>query len=191
MSTLAIFGIAFSLSMDAFAVSVTSGCSAKHLDRRTVVVLPLFLGLFQAGMPLLGWLVGTVFRQQIEAWDHWIAFILLSAVGAKMLWDGVQDLRRGGCEDPDLEKLTIRRLITLSVATSIDALVVGVSFSILTISIVVPVIVIGVTTALLCVIGVVAGRALQHAFREYAEIAGGIVLVLLGVKILLEHLPAV
>jgi putative Mn2+ efflux pump MntP len=188
MTTAAMLTIAFSLSMDAFAVSVSSGCSTKRLDHRHLIVMPLLFGLFQALMPVLGWFFGGIFVDHLVAWDHWIAFGLLAAVGLKMIVDAAKSIKMNGCEDLDYQTMPLGRLLALAVGTSIDAFAVGLSFSIVDVPIFTPVVIIGLVTFLFCIIGVVAGRILQHVLRGYAEIAGGLVLIALGTKIVIEHL---
>jgi manganese efflux pump family protein len=189
MHSITIIGIAFALGMDAFAASVSHGCSCDEIRPSTVLPVAFSFGLFQAVMPLLGWLVGTRFALFVRAWDHWAAFGLLGIVGGKMLIEGVGSLRGGACEDPaDDYAMTFRRLMVLSLATSIDALAVGVTFAFLEMNPIVPAATIGGITFLVSGIGVCAGGALRHLLSEWAEIVGGVVLVGLGLKILIEHL---
>lgn len=176
--------IAVGLSMDAFAVSMVKGLSMKRLNVRHAVIISLFFGGFQAVMPLIGWALGTQFEQYITQVDHWIAFALLSFIGAKMLWD----VKRDGEEEAYAEGLHYRELFMMAVATSIDALAVGITFAFLKTSITAAVIVIGCTTFILSFAGVCIGNRFGAAFKDKAQIAGGIVLILIGVKILLEHL---
>lgn len=173
------------LSMDAFAVAVCKGLCMPKVRWGQAVVIALFFGGFQALMPLVGWAVGSLFSSYITAVDHWIAFGLLVAIGGKMLWDAFHE------EDEDVvceTRLDLRELTLLAVATSIDALAVGVTFAFLGVNIVAAVAVIGVTTFALSLVGVLVGHAFGARFEKPAAIAGGVVLILLGVKILLEHL---
>lgn len=176
--------IAVSLAMDAFAVSVGSGmlmCLARW--RPTLKIAGSF-GLFQALMPLIGYAVARTFAQYIQAVDHWVAFILLGFIGGKMLYDALTEqddtpARANPCD--------WRNLFVMSVATSIDALAVGVTFAFLQVSILPAVSFIGVTTFVLSALGVWVGSAFGARWRERAEQAGGIILILMGVKILAEH----
>ncbi|MBC2890122.1 manganese efflux pump MntP [Gordonibacter massiliensis (ex Traore et al. 2017)] len=187
MGFVELFLVAVGLSMDAFAVSVCKGLCMKHLDVRQALVIALFFGGFQALMPLVGWALGTQFEQYITPVDHWIAFVLLAFIGGKMLWDAF----RGGEEElscPADGKLDLRELVMLSVATSIDALAVGITFAFLRVDIVSSVALIGATTFVLALAGVAVGHRFGARYEKPATIVGGIVLVLIGTKILLEHL---
>lgn len=176
------------LSMDAFAVSVCKGLCMKRLNMRQALVIALFFGGFQALMPLIGWALGTQFEQLITPVDHWIAFGLLLIIGAKMLWDSFH-----GDDDEQLScavdgRLDLRELTMMAVATSIDALAVGITFAFLRVDIVASVVVIGVTTFALSLVGVAVGHRFGARYEKTATIAGGVVLILIGLKILLEHL---
>ncbi|RDB60134.1 hypothetical protein C1879_01100 [Paraeggerthella hongkongensis] len=176
------------LSMDAFAVSVCKGLCMKRLNMRQALVIALFFGGFQALMPLIGWALGTQFEQFITPVDHWIAFGLLLIIGAKMLWDSFH-----GDDDEQLScavdgRLDLRELTMMAVATSIDALAVGITFAFLRVDIVASVVVIGVTTFALSLVGVAVGHRFGARYEKTATIAGGVVLILIGLKILLEHL---
>lgn len=179
------------LSMDAFAVAVCKGLCMKRLDVRQAAVIALFFGGFQALMPFLGWALGTQFQQLITPIDHWIAFALLAFVGGKMLWETF----RGGDEEgqacPADGRLDVRELAMLAVATSIDALAVGITFAFLQVDIVPSVAIIGITTFLLSLAGVAAGHAFGSRFEKPATVVGGVVLILIGTKILLEHLGVI
>lgn len=182
--------IAVGLSMDAFAVSVCKGLGMKRLEKGQLIVIALFFGAFQALMPLIGWLLGRQFESYITAIDHWIAFVLLFVIGAKMLWEALRG-DGGECEECALEstpRLDLKELTMLAVATSIDALAVGITFAFLGVDIVSSVTVIGVTTFLLSGVGVVLGHQFGSRFEKPATILGGVVLVLIGFKILFEHL---
>lgn len=175
------------LSMDAFAVSICKGLCMKRMNMRQAVVIALFFGGFQALMPLVGWALGTQFEQFITPVDHWIAFVLLAIIGGKMLWDSFH----GDDEDlscPSDGKLDIRELIMLAIATSIDALAVGITFAFLSVDIVPAVALIGITTFALSFVGVAVGHRFGTRYEKAATITGGIVLILIGLKILLEHL---
>lgn len=190
MGFVELFLIAVGLSMDAFAVSVCKGLCMKRLDIRRAVVIALFFGVFQMVMPLVGWALGTQFEQYITPIDHWIAFVLLGFIGGKMLWEafwGKGD--ETTCEIE--EKLDIPELTMLAVATSIDALAVGITFAFLGVDIVPSVVLIGVTTFVLALVGVAVGHRFGARYEKLATVVGGIVLVLIGTKILLEHLGIV
>lgn len=190
MGFVELFLIAVGLSMDAFAVSVCKGLCMKRLDIRRAVVIALFFGVFQMVMPLVGWALGTQFEQYITPIDHWIAFVLLGFIGGKMLWEAF----RGKGDETTCEieeKLDIPELTMLAVATSIDALAVGITFAFLGVDIVPSVILIGATTFVLALVGVVVGHRFGARYEKLANVVGGVVLVLIGTKILLEHLGIV
>ena len=170
--------------MDAFAVSITSGITIKRLHINHALKIALFFGLFQAFMPIIGWLAGLSLRDYISAVDHWIAFGLLSFIGCKMIYESitVQSSKK------EINPLNVYVLLVLSIATSIDALAVGISFAFLKVSIVTPVIIIGTVTFLLSYLGVYIGDRIGHFFENKIEIAGGILLIGIGIKILVEGL---
>ena len=176
--------IAVGLAMDAFAVSITSGITIKRLHINHALKIALFFGLFQAIMPIIGWLAGLSLRDYISAIDHWIAFGLLSFIGCKMIYESitVQSSKK------EINPLNVYVLLVLSIATSIDALAVGISFAFLKVSIVTPVIIIGTVTFLLSYLGVYIGDRIGHFFENKIEIAGGILLIGIGIKILVEGL---
>lgn len=192
MGVLEILSIGVGLSMDAFAVALCKGLGMKRINYRHAFVIALFFGAFQMLMPLLGWALGTQFERFITPIDHWIAFGLLAFIGAKMLVDAF----RGG-EDADAEasggaagKLDVRELFMLAVATSIDALAVGITFAFLRVDILPASSLIGVTTFVISFVGVAVGNRFGARFEKPATIVGGVVLILIGVKILVEHLFA-
>ena len=181
--------VAVGLSMDACAVSVCKGLSMRKVNYRHALVIALFFGGFQALMPLIGWLLGTQFESYITSVDHWIAFALLAFIGGKMLRDALRgegDAEEG--TEASGERLDLKELTMLAVATSIDALAVGITLAFLRVDIVSSVLCIGVITFALSFLGVVFGNRLGSAFERRAQIAGGIVLICIGAKILLEHL---
>ncbi len=182
MGTWEILILAAGLSMDAFAVSICKGLSVKRLKPRHCVISGLYFGGFQAGMPLLGWLLGKQFETLIKSVDHWIAFALLCIIGANMI--------REAFGDPDeLNALfSPRAMLPLAVATSIDALAVGVTFAFLNVDILSSVLMIGCTTFLFSAAGVKIGHSFGIKFKSKAELLGGIVLIAIGIKILIEHL---
>ena len=186
MGIVELFLIGVGLSMDAFAVSVCKGLNMKTLNRKHALVIGLFFGGFQGLMPLLGWLLGKQFEGYITAFDHWIAFVLLAFIGGKMVWEALH-------EDPEETeqgepKLDLKELLMLAVATSIVALAVGITFAFLQVNIWGAVSLIAATTFVLSLIGVWVGNRFGSRFQTKAEIAGGVILVLIGLKILLEHL---
>lgn len=189
MSLIVILGIAVGLSMDAFAVSISYGCSASRVPLRHTSMIALSFGAFQAFMPVIGWYGGRLFAGPIKNYDHWIAFILLAYVGVKMLVEGARGMKKGdaACGD-DLFVMDYTRLFVLSVATSIDALAVGLSLSLLGIEIYIPSAVIGATTFIFSFAGVRMGCRLQDIFGKRVEIAGGLILLAIGIKILSEHI---
>jgi putative Mn2+ efflux pump MntP len=186
--------IGISLSMDAFAISVGSGICIPNLKPFHAVRSSLFFGVFQFLMPVAGWYLGYSFASYIKAFDHWIAFGLLAFIGGKMIFEA---LRRKNAEKPREEDASksgdirsLPYLLTLSVATSIDALAVGLSFSLLGRAIWLPAAGIGCITFVICMLGFEAGRHIGTVLEKWAELAGGLVLTGIGVKILLEHLLA-
>lgn len=204
MSVIELFLIAVGLSMDAFAVAVCHGLSMKKADYRKALAVGLYFGIFQAAMPLIGYLVGAQFSNLIVDFDHWIAFVLLGIIGGKMI---IGSFTKEGCTDrecpletctdrecpggkrPDTEEASLKpaRMIPLALATSIDALAVGISFAFLQVRIFSAISVIGITTFALSVLGVKIGNVFGTRFKSGAELAGGVILVLMGLKILLEH----
>lgn len=182
-----IFLIAVSLALDAFAVSVSSGISIPGFGPRQAVKMGLWFGTFQFLMPLLGWLLGSSVSQYIEAVDHWVAFGLLAVIGGKMAWES---LRRGcGEEDEAPPDLSARRLCVLAIATSIDALAVGLSFALLQTPIWGPAALIGAVCALITACGVYLGKTLARlcALNGWAELLGGLTLLAVACNILREH----
>lgn len=190
MGFVELFLIGVGLSMDAFAVSICKGLGMSRLNMRQAAVIALFFGGFQALMPLIGWALGSQLAELITPIDHWIAFALLAFVGGKMLWDAFHEDDEQGGEAKDA-KLDLKELLMLAIATSIDALAVGITFAFLQVAIVPSVTIIGVTTFVLSLVGVAVGHFFGARFEKPATIAGGVVLVLIGVKILLEHLGVV
>ena len=175
--------IAIGLSMDSFAVSVSNGLTIKGLKFGYAVIIALFLSIFQGLTPVLGWLIGVKIEQFITDYDHWIAFLLLGIIGLKMIFDGFRST--GG---QNIIKLSVTVLLAQSIATSIDALVIGIGFAVLKIGIVTPIIIIGITTFLFSMIGLRIGKFLGYKVGKTATIIGGIVLIGIGTKILIEHI---
>lgn len=189
MSLIGIFLTAVGLSMDAFAVAITKGITMKKLNIKSALKVAGFFGFFQALMPLIGWLVGVRFSEYVQKFDHWIAFILLALIGGKMVYEAYknEDECAFDVASGKVEVLNYKELFLLAIATSIDALAVGVSFAFLQVDIGSSVVLIGITTFILSFIGVAMGRKLGCLFQKKAEIFGGITLSLIGLKILLEH----
>ena len=180
-----LFLIGVGLSMDAFAVAVCKGLSMPKMRWRQAGVIALSFGLFQALMPLLGWTLGRRFEIYITSVDHWIAFVLLGLIGGKMIWDTFHEEEE---EAAPQDKLSLRELLMLSIATSVDAMAVGITFSFLRVQIVPAATLIGCTTCILSLAGVCAGRRFGSKYKCRATLAGGVILCLIGLKILLEHL---
>lgn len=182
MNILEFFAIAIALAMDAFAVSISYGCSSENICRKNTIYIAASLGMFQAGMPVIGWYGGKIFPGELELYAHWIAFILLAFIGLKMIFEGIKDSSEPlHCENV----LKIKRLLILSIATSIDALAVGVSFSIIKEQIFMPSIIIGITTFIICIYGMIMGSKMREHMGQKMEILGGIILLGIGIKILL------
>lgn len=184
--------IAVGLSMDAFAVAICKGLSLKQRSVKNGVIVGLYFGGFQAGMPLIGYLLGVKFQGSIKVIDHWIAFVLLGIIGVNMLREARSDKEEEcGCdrcvENPK-ESLSFKKMSVLAIATSIDALAMGVTFAFLEVEIVPAVSFIGIITFLLSYIGIGVGHAFGSKLKSKAEILGGIILIGMGVKILIEHL---
>ena len=182
MSVWELFILAVGLSMDAFAVSVCKGLSVKALKPKHMLIAGLYFVGFQALMPLIGYLLGVQFQSLIQEFDHWIAFVLLVLIGLSMIRESRE------CPDELNDSFSFMTMLPLAVATSIDALAVGVSFAFLQVDIVPAVAFIGVTTFVCCVAGVKVGSLFGNRYQARAELIGGLVLILMGVKILLEHL---
>lgn len=186
MTWIELFLTAVALSMDAFAVSTCKGLNLRAMSWKRAGLIGLFFGGFQAFMPLIGWLLGRQFEHLITSVDHWIVFALLSIIGGKMIYDALKPEEDVCC--PAEDKLDLKELVGLSFATSIDALAVGISFAFLNVKILPSVAVIGVTTCLLSMIGVAIGQKFGAKYQDKATLVGGVVLVLIGLRILLEHL---
>ena len=182
-----LFLMGIGLAMDAFAVSICKGLAMRRVNRKQAFVIALFFGGFQALMPFIGWVLGIQFEQYITSIDHWIAFILLGYIGGKMIAESVKPE-----EDEEIAQmdppLDIKEMFILAIATSIDALAVGITFAFLDYPIVEAISVIGITTFFVCISGVYVGNFFGNKYKNKAEFAGGLILVLLGVRILLSHL---
>ena len=208
MNLLELLLIAIGLSMDAFAVAICAGLTMKKATVKKAMIVGLYFGIFQAVMPLMGYYAATWFADKIISYDHWIAFVLLCFLGGRMIFES---FKGGGCPDrvcpvetckdrncpggkrPDNKEATLKpdEMLPLALATSIDALAVGVSFAFLQVNIVPAVSFIGITTFALSMIGVKIGNVFGTRFKSKAELAGGIILVLIGLKILLGHLGVI
>jgi len=175
--------IAFSLAMDAFAASITSGIVVTHQRRRSALTMALFFGGFQMFMPMIGWLAGLGVKEFIMGVDHWIAFGLLALIGFKMIYDSTKKK-----SDKKDNRLSIHTLLTLSIATSIDALMVGLSFAFLQTYIATPIIIIGIVTYSLSLMGFFFGNTVGKFFGNKIKIIGGLILISIGTRILIEHL---
>lgn len=183
MSLLTIFLLAVGLGVDAFSVAIGIGASNNKKSWAPVLRLSLAFGLFQFVMPLIGWLAGSTVVDRIQSFDHWIAFALLVLVGGKMIWEGFE-------KESNEEKTDQTRgwpLFLLSIATSIDALAVGFSFSLLKTALLFPAAIIGVVCFMMTAVGMIFGKGLARIFGKKVEILGGLVLIAIGMKILIEH----
>ncbi len=182
MSLWELLVIAVGLSMDAFAVSVCKGLSVQKVKPKHYLIVAAYFGGFQALMPLLGYLLGVRFEAMVANVDHWIAFVLLGLIGANMVRES-----RAGEEKLD-DSFTVSTMLILAVATSIDALAIGVTFAFLGVNIVEAIILIGITTGIISGVGLKIGNVFGSRYKSKAEMAGGIVLILMGIKILVQHL---
>ncbi len=189
MGILELFLLAVGLSMDAFAVSICKGLSTEHAGIRHMAAAGLWFGGFQMLMPVIGYLLGSAFASYITAVDHWIAFVLLGLIGANMIREALSEDDEAACGETDSEKnaFGFRSMFIMAVATSIDALAVGITFAFLKVSMVTAIPLIGLTTFCFSAAGIKIGGIFGSRFQSKAELAGGIILILLGLKILLEH----
>ena len=183
-----LFLLGVGLSMDAFAVSVCKGLGMRKLNKKQALIIGLYFGGFQALMPLIGWLLGSQFQQYITSIDHWIAFILLGFIGGKMMVEAVREWNEEETVEVMDAPIDHKNMFVLAVATSIDALAVGITFAFLNTPIIEAITIIGITTMVLSIIGVIVGNFFGSRYKSKAEFIGGLILVLLGLKILLEHL---
>ena len=185
MSLVELFLLAVGLSMDAFSVSICKGLGMRRIRWKDALALALAFGGFQGGMPIIGWALGSRFLWLIEPIDHWIAFGLLGWIGVNMIREALQE---DEVDEDESQGVGLRELLMLAVATSIDALTVGIAFASLSVDIWSSALLIGVVTFLLSLVGVVLGNQFGMRFRKPSQIAGGVILILIGVKVLLEHL---
>ncbi|RHM59853.1 MULTISPECIES: manganese efflux pump MntP family protein [Coprobacillaceae] len=183
MTILQLFLLGIGLAMDATAVSICKGLKMKKVDYRYMVLIAGAFGIFQAIMPLAGYYLGSTFSSYITSIDHWIAFILLGVIGGKMIFEAFENE-----EDDSGISYDLKEVLLLAIATSIDALAVGITFSFLQVNIWIAIAIIGMTTFVCSVIGVFVGNRFGIRYKSKAEIVGGIILIAIGVKILVEHL---
>ena len=186
MNIIELLLLSLGLAMDAFAVSICKGVSMKKINLKKALIVGTWFGGFQALMPTVGYFLGTTFEDLVISIDHWIAFILLSFLGGKMIKDSIDKDREESSDDT-----SFKVMIVLAIATSIDALAVGVTFAFLKVNILLAVLSIGIMTFILSVIGTKIGNKFGYKYEKKAELVGGIILVLLGLKILLEHLQII
>lgn len=184
MDTLTLITCAIGLAMDAFAVSICKGLAMKKSNFKHQIIIGAWFGGFQGFMPLLGYFLGVNFRNYIVQIDHWIAFILLCFIGINMIKEAFEK----DCDDCENAAIDAKSMFPLAIATSIDALAVGITFAFLEVNILEAVLLIGIITCILSMIGVKVGNIFGKKYKSKAEIVGGLVLILLGIKILLEHL---
>ncbi|MBI5475586.1 MAG: manganese efflux pump [Ignavibacteriales bacterium] len=182
MDTLTIILIAIGLSLDAVAVSISMGLSISTLKIKHGLIIGIFFGVFQAVMPAIGWFFGRSFQTVIETFDHWIAFGLLTIIGVKMIYESLSP------KPENIKKLSFQSLLVLSLATSIDAFAIGISFAMLEISIVTPILIIGSITFFFSFLGVGLGKHVGQLIPKKIEVVGGIILIGIGLKIILQHL---
>ncbi|MDP1876388.1 MAG: manganese efflux pump MntP family protein [Actinomycetota bacterium] len=184
MNPVSVLLIAFGVSADAFAVALGKGLHMRRFRLGTAFVIAATFGAFQAAMPIAGWALGKGFEKYVAGIDHWVAFGLLVAIGGRMVWEAYSDQDRMA----DYDRLDVPELLLLAVATSIDALAVGISLAFLSVSILAAAAVIGITTFALSFVGILIGHRAGIRYRKPAEIAGGVILILIGVRVLLVHL---
>lgn len=183
MGIVEILLIGVGVAMDAFAVSVCKGLSMKKLDLKKAIIIALYFGVFQALMPTIGYFLGVTFQDLVTSIDHWIAFLLLSFIGGNMIKEAFSD----DCENCN-DNVDFKTMVVLAIATSIDALAIGITFAFLKTNILLSVFIIGIVTFIISLIGVKIGNKFGSKYEKKAEIAGGIILILIGLKILVEHL---
>ncbi|MBR5636588.1 MAG: manganese efflux pump [Pseudobutyrivibrio sp.] len=188
MGILDIFLIGIGLSMDAFAVAICKGLAMRKVNKKQMLIIALFFGGFQALMPLVGFLVGNTFAKKISAYDHWIAFILLLYIGGKMIIDAIKEWKEKDVVDEMDPPLDFKELTLMAIATSIDALACGVTFSFEeSFNILRAIAIIGCTTFVISAGGVYVGNIFGDKYKAKAQLVGGIILIFIGTKILLEH----
>lgn len=183
MGTIELLLLSIGLAMDAFAVSICKGISMKKMDWKKACIIGLWFGGFQALMPTIGYFLGNTFESLVTSIDHWIAFALLGFIGGKMIKEALSNKKEESDDD-----VSFKTMLILAIATSIDALAVGITFAFLEVNIVLAIVLIGIVSFVLSVIGTKIGNRFGSKYERKAELIGGIILVLLGTKILLEHL---
>ena len=169
--------------MDAFAVSICKGLPMKKMNWKNAIIIGTYFGVFQAGMPILGFILGKSFEQKITSIDHWVAFILLGYIGVKMIKEAISEK-----EENVNDTVDVKTMLILAIATSIDALAVGITFAFFKVNILFAAVLIGIVTFLLSIFGVKLGNKFGDKYERKSEIAGGLILIFMGTKILLEHL---
>lgn len=186
MGLVEILLLAVGLAMDAFAVSICKGLSMKKMNWNKAIIIALYFGVFQALMPVLGYFLGTTFERLVTKFDHWVAFILLIAIGGNMIKEAFDKE-----DEKKNDKVDFKTMIVLALATSIDALAVGITFAFLDVNLILAVSIIGIITFIISILGVKMGNRFGNKYQNKAELAGGVILILLGTKILLEHLGVI
>jgi putative Mn2+ efflux pump MntP len=184
MDILTLILIAVGLSVDSFAVSVSSGLILNQITFKRALRIATSLAIFQAVMPILGWFIGKRIETLTESFDHWLAFGLLFIIGGKMIWESF----KSDALDKKMNPLELKVLIGMSIATSIDALVVGVSFAFINVNLLLTAFIIGLTTGVFSMLGILFGKKTGLRFGKNMEILGGLILIIIGIKILIEHL---
>lgn len=183
MGVIEILLLGIGLAMDAFAVSICKGLSMKKMNWKNAIIIALYFGVFQALMPMIGYFLGITFESLVTTFDHWIAFILLSLIGGKMIKESFDSE-----DNKKNDKVDFKTMIVLAIATSIDALAVGITFAFFDVDLMLAISSIGIITFIISILGVKIGNRFGDKYQNKAELMGGIILVLLGIKILLEHL---
>lgn len=185
MGYIEIFLIGVGLAMDAFAVSICKGLSTRDLKLKHALICGGYFGFFQAFMPAFGYILGMQFKNKIESIDHWIAFIMLAFIGFHMIKEAFEQ------GDSCTSNFSFKAMLPLAIATSIDALAIGITFAFLNVHIIIAILIIGITTFIISIMGVELGHIFGARYKSRAEIAGGVILILIGLKILLEHLNVI
>jgi len=189
MRIIGLFLIAVALAMDAFAVSVCKGFSIRKITISKIIIVGVYFSVFQALMPLIGYYLANLFSNQILEYSHWIAFVLLSVLGVKML---IESLKKGQtCPIESSGSIRFFVMLPLAIATSLDAMTAGVSFSFLNVNMLYAISIIGIVTFIICIIGVKIGSIFGIKYQRKAEVTGGLILIFIGVRILLEHLEII
>ena len=183
MSELEILLVSIGLAMDAFAVSICKGLSMKAMNWKKAIIIALYFGVFQALMPAIGYLLGATFQELVTKIDHWVAFALLTFIGINMSKEAFAKEK-----DSYTDSVEFKSMVILAIATSIDALAVGITFAFLKVNLIIATIMIGIVTFLICLIGVKIGNKFGNKYERKAEAVGGLILILMGTKILIEHL---